>query len=221
MTTSATLEVDTDQGPGRLHLAIPDAVRGAIVLGGGASGQVATVDLTALADHLPDQGWVVARYELPWRVAGRSVGPRPPGSDPLWQAGVEVVRERWPGVPMVTGGRSASARIAVGPGRHEAGIVALSFPLRTGQTNPNPLAELQPVGVPVLLVSGDRDPYGSPDELTNAVSAPQAGQRQLVIIPGATHSFPVRTVPAVLAAVAGFLTLALQSNADELADPSR
>ena len=124
---------------------------------------------------------------------------------------------------MVTGGRSAGARIACRTwAPWGAGIVALSFPLHApGRPTPTRLAELQPVGVPVLLVSGDRDPYGSPDELTNAVSAPQAGQRQLVIIPGATHSFPVRTVPAVLAAVAGFLTLALQSNADELADPSR
>ncbi len=207
MTTSLVLEVGTDQGLGRLHLEVPDAVRGAIVLGGGASGQVATSDLNVLAAGLPQLDWVVARYELPWRVAGRKIGPRPPASDQSWQAGVASVREHWPGVPLVTGGRSAGARIACRTWTPQlAGIVALSFPLHApGKPATSRLAELQTVGVPVLLVSGARDPFGTPDELAAALAAEQAGHRELVIVPGATHSFPSKAAPEVLAAVAAFL----------------
>lgn len=213
MPTSAIVDVNTEQGPGRLLLSIPDTIGGLMVLGGGASGQVETAELTALAELLPGQGWLVARYELPWRVAGRKIGPRPPASDPLWQTGVAMLRDRWPAVPLVTGGRSAGARIACRtwtPGL--AGIVALSFPLHApGKPVPTRLPELQPVGVPVLLVSGSRDPYGKAEEWTDTLAAPHAGPRELVIIPGAAHSFPASTVPGAVAAVARFLDLRFES----------
>lgn len=108
---------------------------------------------------------------------------------------------------LVTGGRSAVARIACRTWTpHLAGIVAHSFPLyQPGKPTNTRLAELQPVGVPTLLVSGSRDPFATPAELADAIAVEQAGPRQLVIVPGATHSFPVTTTPAVLSAVAGFL----------------
>lgn len=207
MVRVSTREVATPEGPGRLRLAVPDAVRGVLLLGGGASGQVDTVDLNALAAALPGRGWAVARYELPWRVAGRKVGPRPPASDPAWLAGADAVRAAWPGVPLITGGRSAGARIACRTWMPElAGIVALSFPLHPpGKPAASRLGELTPVAVPVLLVSGARDPFGSPAELTAALAVPHAGRRDLVIVPGATHSFPARTVEGVVDAVAAFL----------------
>ncbi|HHU39939.1 MAG TPA: hypothetical protein GXZ45_11755 [Propionibacterium sp.] len=203
-----TREVVTPDGPGRLHLALPDDVRGVLLLGGGHSGQVATVDLDAVADALPAHGWAVARYELPWRVAGRKVGPRPPASDPAWLAGVDAVRAAWPGVPLVTGGRSAGARIACRTWDEAlAGVVALSFPLHPpGKPERTRLDELVPVGVPVLLVSGARDPFGTPAELEASLAGPHAGPRDLVVVPGATHSFPARTAPLVTAAVSTFVS---------------
>lgn len=202
-----TREVATPTGAGLLHLSMPEVVRGVLLLGGGHSGQIRTVDLDALADALPAHGWVVARYELPWRVAGRTVGPRPPTSDPAWLAGMDAVRAAWPGVPLVTGGRSAGARIACRTwGADLAGIVALSFPLHPpGKPEQSRLGELMPVGVPVLLVSGARDPFGSPAEFEAALAGDHAGRRDLVVVPGATHSFPARTASRVSDAVLDFL----------------
>lgn len=58
----------------------------------------------------------------------------------------------------------------------------------------------------MLVVIGARDPFGSPAELDAALAAvPQAGPRQVVVVPGATHSFPARTLPVVVDAVAGFV----------------
>lgn len=213
MTRIETSEVPTADGPGLLHLAVPDQVRGVLLLGGGHSGQVRTVDLDALAESLPGHGWVVARYELPWRVAGRKVGPRPPASDPAWLAGVDAVRALWPGLPLVTGGRSAGARIACRTwDAGLAAIVALSFPLHPpGRPDTTRLGELQAVGVPVLLVSGARDPFGTSAELAAAVGLGHAGPRRLEVLDGATHSFPPFLGPRVAALVADFLNRARPS----------
>lgn len=208
MTHTDLREVTTPEGPGRLHMALPDGpVGGVLLLGGGHSGQVATGDLDAVAASLPAHGLAVVRYELPWRVAGRKVGPRPPASDPAWLAGVDAVREAWPGVPLFTGGRSAGARIACRTWDAAlAGIVALSFPLHPpGKPERSRLGELASVGVPVLLVSGARDPFGSPDELRAALAAPHAGPRELVLVPGATHAFPRAAGASLAEAVAAFV----------------
>ena len=207
MTPTALLDLATPDGPGRLHVDAPAEPRGVLLLGGGHSGQVRTVDLDALAAALPGLGWAVVRYELPWRVAGRKVGPRPPASDPAWSAGVDAVRAAWPGLPLVTGGRSAGARIACRTWDADlAGVLALSFPLHPpGRPEASRLGELTPVGVPVLLISGARDPFGSPAEVADALATPQGGPRELVVVPGATHSFPKPTAQVLTGAVADWL----------------
>lgn len=199
--------VSTAAGDGRLHLVAPDAPRALLVLGGGHSGQIATVELDALAAALPAAGIAVARFELPWRVAGKKVGPRPPASDPLWEAGVDAACARYPGVPLVTGGRSAGARIACRTWTPRvAAVVALSFPLHPpGKPAASRGHELTGVAAPVLLVSGARDPFGSPEELRAALGEGHAGPRSLVVVPGATHSFPRSGAPLVVDAVATFV----------------
>ncbi|QIK71122.1 hydrolase [Propioniciclava coleopterorum] len=203
-----SVEVPTDQGPGRLSWVVGDDPKGVLLLGGGHSGQVRTVDLDALARALPAHGWVVARFEFGWRVAGKKVGPRPPASDPAWEAAVAEVGRRWPGLPLVTGGRSAGARIACRTWTPDlAGVLALSFPLHPpGKPEASRAAEMEPVGVPMLLVSGARDPFGSPAEFADALARTQGGPRNLIVVPGATHSFPAAASGKVVAAAEEFLT---------------
>ena len=202
-----TCEVPTDQGLGRLNWDGPEHPCGVLLLGGGASGQIRTPDLDALAAGLPAHGWVVARFEFAWRLAGRTIGPRPPASDAAWSAGTAAVRDRWPGLPLVTGGRSAGARIACRTADADlAGVLALSFPLHPpGKPATSRAGELAGVPVPVALISGARDPFGTPDELRETLTTPQRGARRLTVVPGATHSFPARTADAVLAATLAFL----------------
>lgn len=57
----------------------------------------------------------------------------------------------------------------------------------------------------MLLVSGARDPFGSPAELEQALAEPQAGPRELVVVAGATHSFRRPAGARVAAAVAEFV----------------
>lgn len=202
-----TQSVATPAGPGRLTWDEAEDTAVVLLLGGGASGQIFTPDLDALAQALPGHGFTVARFEFPWRVAGKKMGPKPPASDPWWNLAVDAVRKRFPGVPLVTGGRSAGARIACRTWNESVlGVIALSFPLHPpGKPDRTRADELRPVAAPVLLVSGARDPFGSIAEFTDELRADHAGARSLVEVVGATHSFPTRTTAALVDAVVGFL----------------
>ncbi len=188
------LDVATPTGPGRLTLSLPAEPAAVLLLGHGAGGGIDALDLAALADLLPARGIAVARYEQPWRVAGRRVAGPPTSLDRAWTPALDAVAARLPGVPLVVGGRSAGARVACRCFAPPAvGVLALSFPLHPpGRPEKSRVEELSAVPAPVALVSGSRDPFGSPDELRAALALGQAGPRILTVIEGAAHSFKER-----------------------------
>jgi predicted alpha/beta-hydrolase family hydrolase len=94
---------------------------------------------------------------------------------------VAALRERHPGVPLVQGGRSNGARVACRTAREVGAeaVVALAFPLHPpGKPERSRAEELRQAGVPVLVINGERDPFGIPDEGDAA---------RLVVIPGEGH----------------------------------
>jgi predicted alpha/beta-hydrolase family hydrolase len=201
------VEITTPVGPARLHVDRPDGeARALLVLGHGAGGGVGAPDLAVLARTLPAAGIAVVRVEQPWRVAGRRVAAAPPVLDRAWLAAVPAARaavgER---AVLVVGGRSAGARVAcrTAGAVGAAGVVALAFPLRPpGRPDRSRAGELA-VAVPVLVVQGERDAFGSPDAVR---AVPVAGRRDVLAVPAADHSFAVpRGVSraATLAGVAG------------------
>ena len=209
-----TLDVAAPDGPARLTLdAPPGPPRAVLLLGHGAGGGIGSLDLDALARRLPARGIAVARFEQPWRVAGRRVAGPPATLDRGWLAALAEVGHVLPGVPLVVGGRSAGARVACRCFATPAlGVVALSFPLHPpGRPERSRAGELAAVPAPVLLISGDRDPFGAPDELADAVASGQGGPRTLALIAGSTHAFrdrPGDPVPAgdlIADAVASFV----------------
>ena len=190
---AAVVEVATPQGPGRFHVSESGAPVALLVLGHGAGGGVDAPDLVALARRLPDAGVTVLRYEQPWRVAGRRVAVRPPLLDEAWLAGLAgVLAAVGPGLPLVTGGRSAGARVACRTAGRlgAAGVVCLSFPLHLpGRPERSRLPELLAPAVPRLVLQGTRDTFGSAAELTGQLP-PEAlvgtGVR-VVTLRGADH----------------------------------
>lgn len=199
-----SLDIDTPRGPGRLVLDEAAAPRAILLLGHGAGGGIDAFDLAALADALPPLGITVARFEQPWRTAGRRVAGAAAGLDAAWRTALDVVVERWPDLPLVVGGRSAGARVAcrcyAPPAR---GVVALSFPLhppgRPASSRIAELAAVTEVAAPVLVVQGARDPFGTPAELRAALAGAPV---TITGIEGAVHGLgPTRTAddPAVRA----------------------
>ena len=118
--------------------------------------------------------------EQPYRVAGRRSPPPASHLDTAWIAIVESLRaEVLEDLPVIVGGRSMGGRVALRT-VEETGAVAvlcLAFPLEPpGRKNPqNRLPELEAVRVPVLVVQGERDPFGVP---------PPGPAREVVKVPG-------------------------------------
>lgn len=203
---AVALELPTTHGTAVAHLHSAPAPRGLLVLGHGAGGGVGAPDLVAVTAAAVGSGWSVALVEQPYRAAGRRVGPRPAALDEAWCDVVRLLRERRVAglgdgaedTPLVTGGRSAGARVAcrTAAATGAVGVVALAFPTRPpGRADlPSRVPELDALGVPVLVVQGATDPYGVP---------PAAPGRDVVVVPG-DHGLK-KDVAAVAATVTGWL----------------
>lgn len=182
----------TSLGPGRLVVDAADEPRAVLWLGHGAGGGIGALDLTALAAVLPGQGITVARFEQPWRVAGRRVGAHPPALDIAWRETAPLVEQIANGLPIVAGGRSAGARVACRTAASvgAVAIVCLAFPLHPpGSPDKSRLFELLTPEVPVLVLQGERDSFGSAATLAAEVGT-QPNIR-IVTVPGADHSMKV------------------------------
>jgi uncharacterized protein len=195
-----TLPVDTPHGQANVHLHPAPKPRAALVLGHGAGGGVASRDLVAVTDVALSEGFTVALVEQPYRVAGRR-SPAPARQlDAAWVAVVEYLRAgELRGLALVVGGRSLGARVACRTVEvtGAVAVLCLAFPLLPPRRKSAPqsrLPELDAVTVPMLVVQGERDPFGMP---------PPGPRREVVQVPG-DHS--LRTdVPAVAAAAEDWL----------------
>lgn len=180
---SASRMVPTPHGDARLVIDRSRHPVATLLLGHGAGGGVDAPDLAALAAALPRQGITVVRVEQPWRVAGRRIAPRPRVLDECFVAAADRLRVR---TPLVVGGRSAGARSAARTARElgASGYVGLSFPLHPpGRPERSRLDELDGVTVPTLVVQGERDSFGTPDEFPP--------HHELAVVPGGDHGFKV------------------------------
>ena len=167
--TAGVEVVPTSVGAARVSLTRPAGrSRGLLVLGHGAGGGIEAPDLLAVTSAALDRGWSVARVEQPYRVAGRRAPDRAPKLDQAFIEVVAAVRGR-SRLRLVIGGRSSGARVAcrTAASTGAAGVVCLAFPLRPpGRPDAASRAgELLAVGVPVLVVQGERDPFGGPSAL--------------------------------------------------------
>jgi len=193
--STVTFEVETPEGPGRWHLDVATDPAAALVLGHGAGGGVTAMDLSLLARELPGRGITVARFEQPWRLAGRKVAVPPPRLDEGWLPAVAALagRAEIAGLPLLAGGRSAGARVACRTADRlgVAGVLCLAFPLHLpGRPDRSRLPELLTPTVPRLVLQGTRDTFGTADELTADLAAADGGDQVVVVpLPGADHGF--------------------------------
>ncbi len=195
------LEIDTPHGLARAHLHAAKEPRAALVLGHGAAGGVEAPDLVAARKAAGSEGISVALVEQPYRVAGRRSPARAPQLDAAWIAVVERLRADELGyLPLIVGGRSLGARVAcrTAEATKAIAVLCLAFPLepprRAGKPPQSRLPELDAVTLPMLVVQGERDPFGIP---------PPGPSRQVVKVPG-DHGLKA-DLKAVAAAVRAWL----------------
>jgi predicted alpha/beta-hydrolase family hydrolase len=192
------VEISTQAGPAQVEIDRPPAASFLIVLTHGAGGGVASKDLLAVRDACLGLGGVVARVLQPYRVRGARAPGAPGPQDAAWLDIVAKLCAESPGLPLIQGGRSNGARVACRTAS-EAGaraVVALAFPLHPpGRPDQSRVAELREAGTDVLVVNGERDPFGIPD---------RRDATRVVVLPGETHALSKHPA-AVGAAVAEWL----------------
>jgi predicted alpha/beta-hydrolase family hydrolase len=177
--------IETDAGMARITWHKAKTARLVLAVSHGAGGGIEARDLQALAHTLPAHGVTVALVEQPWRVAGKKVAPAPKTLDVGWRGIWAAVAK--PGLPVVSGGRSAGARVACRTATElgAAAVLALSFPLHPpGKPEKSRADELLGAGVPTLVVQGGNDPFGRPAEFPE-------GTFELVEVPYGDHGFAV------------------------------
>ena len=180
---STTRTIATPHGDARLEVHRAARPVATVMLTHGAGGGIEAPDLQAIAAELPRQGVTVELLEMPWRVAGKRLAPRPAVLDECLMAVATALRPR---TPRVVGGRSAGARAAArcAQALHADGYLALAFPLHPpGKPERSRVEELEGAGVTTLVIQGERDPFGGPDEFPADVD--------LTVVPLADHSFRV------------------------------
>jgi predicted alpha/beta-hydrolase family hydrolase len=177
--------VETDAGTARITWHKAKKARLVLALGHGAGGGIEARDLQALAGTLPAHGVTVALVEQPWRVAGKKLAPAPQTLDTGW-------RGIWPALagmelPVVSGGRSAGARVACRTAAElgALAVLALGFPLHPpGKPEKSRAEELLGSGVATLVVQGGNDPFGRPEEF------PKGGY-EMIEVPYGDHGFAI------------------------------
>jgi len=192
------MKISTAAGPARAEIDRPTTATFLLLMTHGAGGGVDTRDLLAVRDAAISLGGVVARVLQPYRVRGARAPGAPGPQDAAWLEIVAALSADYPGLPLVQGGRSNGARVAcrtaVAAGARA--VVALAFPLHPpGRPAQSRVGELRGAGVDVLVVNGERDPFGIPA---------QEDAARVVVLPGETHAL-TRNPAAVGAAVGSWL----------------
>ena len=164
----------------------------------GAGGNRDTPGLVSLAESLAERNLRTLRFNLPAAEAGRRRPDRPGRAIACVAAVVDWAAGEFAG-PLFLGGRSFGGRMAsllladeaAAASRRVAGLVLLAYPLKPpgkAEVPPERMEHLPRIGVPVLFVSGDRDPFAPPALLNPVVAAARA---EACWIAGGDHGFRV------------------------------
>ena len=155
----SAVEIQTPQGPARVHLRPADGAWAWLAIGHGAGGGVQAPDIQAAATVAEEEGVNVALVEQPYRVAGRKAPPRAPVLDEAWRSVMAQLPRA--GLPLIAGGRSSGARVACRTAGDvgAVGVLCLAFPLVAGHSRE---PELDAPDVPVLVIQGTSDRFGMP-----------------------------------------------------------
>lgn len=141
-----------------------------LVLAHGAGAPMDSPFMAAFAVGLGARGVCIARFEFPYMHARRESGRRP-GPDreaTLLQSWREAVAELGGAATLAIGGKSMGGRMAtmVATELGVRAVVCLGYPFHApGHPDRPRIAHLPALTMPVLVVQGTRDPFGSRGEI--------------------------------------------------------
>jgi predicted alpha/beta-hydrolase family hydrolase len=161
--------------------------------------------MTSYANGLAARGVTVVTFNFPYMEQKRKTPDRAPALEEAFRRAVSgaVSHPDVTASKVFIGGKSMGGRIATHLGASlerwpeapkPSGVVAFGYPLapprskRTGDR----VTHLKLLTVPTLIVQGTRDPFGGPDEVTEAIAdAAPAPPIEILTVEGGDHSFAV------------------------------
>jgi predicted alpha/beta-hydrolase family hydrolase len=152
--------------------------------------------MVSMARLLSAKGISVVTFDFPYMRERRKVPDRAPVLEAAFREVIDVAREWAHGLPLVIGGKSMGGRMATHLGAQGIdglkGIVVFGYPLHPpGKPDQPRVAHLPSITVPVLIIQGDRDTFGTPDELRPVIKTMTA-QVTLHVVAKGDHSLSVR-----------------------------
>jgi predicted alpha/beta-hydrolase family hydrolase len=182
----------------------------AIALAHGAGVGMDSPFMDFFAKGLGERGYRVVRFEFPYMLALQSTGKRkPPDREPVLRAAWFKVVEKLGAKGLVIGGKSMGGRIAslIADDARVAGLVCLGYPFHpVGQPERLRVKHLQTLKTRTLIVQGERDPFGSREEVEKYKLSPAIRVRWMK---DGDQSFRPRNHGTVNPVVAGSSPVAL------------
>jgi predicted alpha/beta-hydrolase family hydrolase len=160
----------------------------------GAGGAMGTPFMTTVARALGERGVRVVRFEFPYMAARRTGGKRgAPDRQPVLLATFrEVVAKLRGGKRVFIGGKSMGGRMATMVADELAvpGVVCFGYPFHPpGQAAKVRTSHLETLATPMLVLQGERDPFGNRDDVATYSLSPSI---RVEWIPDGDHSLKPR-----------------------------
>lgn len=168
-----------------------------LVLAHGAGAGQTHPFMVATAKGLAARHISVVTFDFPYMRERRHVPDKAPVLESAFREVIDAARE-WSGKKQVfIGGKSMGGRMATHLGAQGLedlqGIIALGYPLHPPGRPDKPRTEHLPsIRVPVLIVQGERDTFGTPDELKPVIATMKKARVTMHAVKGGDHSLTVR-----------------------------
>ena len=209
MPTHLTIDVGIDgQTTGLVYTSQGTPAHATFVLAHGAGAGQQSAFITDFARGLTERGIDVLTFNFLYTEQRRRVPDRTEKLDACHRAAVIAARHHLDRSAVFIGGKSMGGRIATHLAAADdpdalgiRGVVALGYPLHPpGKPQQLRAAHLSRIRVPMLIVQGERDPFGTPAELQPVLDA-IAGDVTLHVVENGDHSLaPSRQKDRVAAA---------------------
>jgi predicted alpha/beta-hydrolase family hydrolase len=172
----------------------PEDAASTLLLAHGAGAPMDSEFMNAFAQGLGDRGVQVVRFEFPYMQRAREGHKR--GAPDRMPALETCFREtaRALGAPerLFIGGKSMGGRVAtrVADGLGVRGVIALGYPFHPpGKPQSLRTEHLEALRTPCLIVQGERDPFGTREEVQHYPLSPQV---RVAWLEDGDHSFSPR-----------------------------
>ena len=180
MTTQLTIDVGDDaQTTGLVYTSRDAPARATFVLAHGAGAGQQSAFIAGFAQGLADRGVDVLTFNFLYTEQRRRVPDRTDKLDACYRAAVVAARRHFGRPGVFIGGKSMGGRIATHLAASDdadelgiRGVVALGYPLHPpGEPEQLRATHLARIRVPMLIIQGERDPFGTPAELQPVLDA--------------------------------------------------